>query len=146
MIVLDTNVLSESFRSGANPRVVEFVANTRALAVTSVTVFELLEGISMLPEGNRRRVLAESVESVLRVFESRVLPYTTASARLHATQDEARRRSGRPISMEDGMIAAICREHGATLATRNSRDFECLGINLINPWDKSESRLASSPS
>lgn len=135
MIVLDTNVLSESFRLGADPRVVEFVATTPALVVTVVSVFELLDGISRLPEGNRRRALAGSVESVLRIFESRVLPYSTESARVHAAQGEARRRSGRPISMEDGMIAAICREHGATLATRNSRDFEGLGIELINPWE-----------
>lgn len=34
----------------------------------------------------------------------------------------------------DGMIAATCLEHGATLATRNTRDFEGLGIDLVNPW------------
>jgi predicted nucleic acid-binding protein len=32
------------------------------------------------------------------------------------------------------MIAGIARAHGATLATRNVRDFEGCGIRLIDPW------------
>ena len=43
-------------------------------------------------------------------------------------------RNGTPVSMADGQIAAICHTHGATLATRNTKDFEPLGIPLINPW------------
>jgi predicted nucleic acid-binding protein len=33
------------------------------------------------------------------------------------------------------MIAAITQSRGATLATRNSKDFNNCGIDLINPWD-----------
>jgi predicted nucleic acid-binding protein len=32
------------------------------------------------------------------------------------------------------MIAAICAAHGAILATRDTKDFEGLGIALVNPW------------
>jgi len=32
------------------------------------------------------------------------------------------------------MIAAICLVHGARLATRNIKDFEGLGLALIDPW------------
>lgn len=41
---------------------------------------------------------------------------------------------GRPIETADGMIATICRARGATLATRNTADFEHTGVELINPW------------
>jgi predicted nucleic acid-binding protein len=34
----------------------------------------------------------------------------------------------------DIRIAAICRAHGATLATRNVKDFEGTGLELIDPW------------
>ena len=44
-------------------------------------------------------------------------------------------RTGRPMSAQDGMIAAIAKIHNATLATRNTRDFENAGIAVVNPWN-----------
>ena len=134
MIVLDTNVLSETFRADASPLVIEYVATTRDLATTATSVFELLEGVSRLPEGRRRRDILEAIELVLGSFSSRVLPYTGVTARLQAGIAATRRTAGRPIDMEDGMIAATCLDHGATLVTRNTRDFEGLGLDLVNPW------------
>ena len=32
------------------------------------------------------------------------------------------------------MIAAICRATGSTLATRNVKDFDDLGLTVVNPW------------
>lgn len=32
------------------------------------------------------------------------------------------------------MIAAIAIAHNAKVATRNTRDFEGCGVELINPW------------
>jgi predicted nucleic acid-binding protein len=37
--------------------------------------------------------------------------------------------------MADAQIAAICRSHGAAIATRNVRDFGFPGIEVINPWE-----------
>jgi predicted nucleic acid-binding protein len=34
----------------------------------------------------------------------------------------------------DAQIAAICRELGAVLATRNIKDFEETGVELVDPW------------
>lgn len=44
------------------------------------------------------------------------------------------RRTKRPMSAQDGMIAAIARAHGGKLATRNIRDFEHAGVDIVNPW------------
>ncbi len=35
------------------------------------------------------------------------------------------------------MIAATAAEHGLILVTRNVKDFDGLGVPLLNPWDLS---------
>lgn len=40
--------------------------------------------------------------------------------------------AGRPAI--DSLLAATAAHHGLSLVTRNARDFEGLGIEVINPW------------
>ncbi len=70
----------------------------------------------------------------MRAFRHDVLPFDERSARAYAELNELRSRRGRPLSIEDGMIAATCLTFGATLATRNVIDFEGLGIDVVDPW------------
>ena len=46
-----------------------------------------------------------------------------------------RQLAGRPLSMADGLIAATALEHGLTLATRNVRDYEDMGLTIFDPWE-----------
>ena len=48
-----------------------------------------------------------------------------------------RQMMGRPLSAPDAMIAATAAEHGLILVTRNVKDFDGLGVPLLNPWDLS---------
>lgn len=75
------------------------------------------------------------VEDLISSRDGRVLPYDGRAAQQYADFLERRRRVARPLGTEDGMIAAIAATHGARLATRNTKDFEGLGLDLINPWD-----------
>ena len=45
------------------------------------------------------------------------------------------RKTGRTFSQPDLIIAAIAIEHGLTLVTRNVKDFEGLGVVVLNPWN-----------
>jgi predicted nucleic acid-binding protein len=45
-----------------------------------------------------------------------------------------RDRAGPPIDGFDAQIASICRVHRAGLATRNTKDFQDTGIDVIDPW------------
>lgn len=137
MIVLDTNVLSELMRRRPAARVVSWVdeQDASALAITAVTVAELLYGIARLAEGARKTELAAAVDALVHEdFAGRVLPFDAAAAVHYADLVAERERQGRPVSTADGQIAAICRCHGAHLATRNVRDFDATGITVHDPW------------
>ena len=138
MIVLDTNVLSELMRRRPAARVVRWVddQDAGALAITAVTVAELLYGVARLAAGARKATLAAAVDALVREdFSGRVLPFDVVAAARYAELIAGRERDGRPISVSDGQIAAICRCHGAALATRNVRDFDATGIAVLDPWN-----------
>ena len=136
MIVLDTNVLSEPLRREPAPAVLEWLSrSSEPFALSAVSVGELLTGVRLLPNGRRREALGEAIESLLESFAGTLLNYDVQAARAYAELMEHTRNVGRPIGVEDGMIAAICIANGAALATRNVRDFEGLGIDVVNPWD-----------
>lgn len=132
MIVLDTNVLSEPLKVEPSERVLTWLESVdEALAVT---VGELLVGARRLPLGRRRDALLAAIDRALQAHGGDVLPYDERAARRFAEMQESRHAAGRPLSVEDGMIAAICARHSARLATRNIADFDDLGIDLIDPW------------
>lgn len=134
MIVLDTNVLSEAVRERPSARVMRWLDQRHEpLAITSITLGELLVGVRALPHGRRRQGLQAAVEEGLLRFGV-ILPYDDAAARIYAAMRERSRSVGRGLSVEDGMIASICAARGASLATRNIADFDFLGIEVMNPW------------
>ncbi|HYV14584.1 MAG TPA: type II toxin-antitoxin system VapC family toxin [Conexibacter sp.] len=137
MIVLDTNIISELMRRRPAARVVGWVdeQDASALAITAVTVAELLYGVARLADGARKTELATAVDALVREdFAGRVLPFDAAAATHYADLVAERERQGRPISTADGQIAAICRLRASTLATRNVRDFDETGITVVDPW------------
>lgn len=136
MIVLDTNVGSELARADPAARVVSWLdAHPEPLAITAVTVGELLHGVARLAAGRRRTRLVSVVETLVHdVFAERVLPYDHAAAVEYAAVVTARETAGRPISVADAQIAGTCRSVGARLATRNTRDFVGTDTELLDPW------------
>lgn len=137
MIVLDTNVVSELMRPQPAPAVLAWVNAQPAdqLWLCSLVVAELLHGVGHLPDGVRKRQLANAVEAmVFDDFAGRTLPFDLEAAAAYAQLVVQRETAGQPIAMADAQIGAICAVHGATLATRNTRNFARLGLNLINPW------------
>ena len=138
MVMIDTNIVSELMRAEPSAEVLSWMdeQTPRELFVTAVTEAEVRTGIALLPEGRRRRGLAEACERAFgRLFAGRVLPFDSDAARTYAEIAAARRVLGRPVSQADCQIAAIARSRGMAVATRNVRDFEDMGIDIFNPWD-----------
>lgn len=137
MIVLDTNVISELARRVPDPGVLSWLDSLEVSEVgtTAVTAAELRYGVARLPDGHRKRELTAVVRGILAEdFHGRVLPFDERASVRYADIVTGRERIGRPIGVADAQIAAICRDLGAILATRNNADFEETGIELINPW------------
>jgi predicted nucleic acid-binding protein len=140
MIVLDTNVLSELMRPMPDSLVRAWfdAQEPSQLWISSITVAEILVGIARLPEGKRKAGFTQISRALFAEdFADRILPFDSRAANHYAFLVVAREKAGKPISMADAQIAAVCKSPvsgAAVLATRNGRDFSELGIVLINPW------------
>ncbi|RYF74437.1 MAG: type II toxin-antitoxin system VapC family toxin [Comamonadaceae bacterium] len=137
MIVLDTNVLSEILRPAPDARPLAWLeAQSRgSLFTTAVTQAELLYGVQLLPSGQRKAVLQQALEAIFETdMAGQTLDFDAEAARSYADIAASRKAAGKPISQFDAMIAAITRSRGARLATRNVKDFEGCGIQVIDPW------------
>ncbi len=137
MIVLDTNVISEQM----SPRPSEAVRlwlNRQSeldLFLSSITISELVFGACLVRDQARREQLLQVIDRIRQEFSGRILPFTDDTAVRHGQLAAARRQAGQPIETKDAMIAAICLHQGATLATRNVRDFGGLDLTIVNPFD-----------
>ena len=141
MIILDTNVLSELLRPTPEPQVEAWLAAQDGTNVyfTAVGEAELRHGVAILPAGRRRTALGAAIDGILdEDFRDRILPFDREAARAYAAIAAERRAAGRPISQFDCQIAAIARAHAASVATRNTSDYEGCGIALIDPWNKAK--------
>jgi predicted nucleic acid-binding protein len=137
VIVLDTNVISELMRQDPDDTVVRWVDRYPADEVftTAVTAAELAYGVARLPDSQRKTTLAAKVSELLTDdFQDQILSFDDVAAGHYGEIAAARERQGRPISMADAQIAAICRRFVACLATRNTKDFLDTGIALRDPW------------
>lgn len=136
MIILDTNVVSELMRPEPDARVRQWVSGRRAdeLTTSAVTVAEIRHGIERLPEGRRREGLLSAATDLFTAFGELVQPFDALAAVWFGPVMVRRARLGLPIEGFDAQIAAICRAHGAALATRNVEDFLETGIEVIDPW------------
>ena len=136
--LLDTNVLSELARPRVEPRVQKWVAsqNFGTLFISVVTLGEMEKGFTTMRDLPRRARLKEWLEHKLaELFQDQALPVTREIARRWGAFDGMRQAIGRPLGPPDGMIAATAFVHGLTLVTRNVKDFESLGVTILNPWD-----------
>jgi hypothetical protein len=109
----------------------------RADAREPVTLAEVRYGIARLPDGRRKQILLAAADEIFSAFAGQVLPVETAAAEHLAVIARSRERAGKPIAGFDALIAAFCRSHGATLATRHVSDFDGTGFEIIDPWPQS---------
>jgi predicted nucleic acid-binding protein len=136
VIILDTNVISELVRRDPSPLVLRTLGQLSSsdLYTTAITEAEIRFGLALLPRGRKYTALRNQLDLILKQeFAGRFLPFDSPAAEAYAALVAGRRSAGQPISVFDGQIAAITLIHGATLATRNVRDFRGLKVPLLDP-------------
>ena len=137
MIVLDTNVISETMRRGPDAAVVCWLDNQPAneLYLCTPVLAELHYGIFRLENSARKTTLLRVCDQIVgEVFEGRILTFDAPAAEAYGKLVAKRESEGRPIAVIDAMIAAIAQSNYATLATRNTAHFIKTGVALVNPF------------
>ena len=135
--LLDTNILSELRRPRPEPKVVAFVAAQplESLHISAVTLAEIRFGIELVADANRRAELTDWLAHKVRpMFGQRVLPVTEEIMFKWRLLMEEGRKAGHTFSEPDLIIAATALEHGLTLVSRDTREYERARVPVFDPW------------
>ena len=132
--LLDTNVVSELSKPTPYTGTVRFLDAEDDLWLSVIVLEELELGIRLLPEGRRRDELRAWLTQLAADFAARVLPIERREAEQAAALQARAHRGGRGLQLADALIAGTAMTHDLAIVTRNVRDFDGLGIDVVNPW------------
>jgi toxin FitB len=139
VILLDTNVISEPMRPSGDVRVRDWLDDQAAetLYTSAINLAELLAGIERLPAGKRRDGLAADLAELMHtIFADRVLAFDEPAARIFPSLYSRARSAGYGLSFADAQIAAVAVAHGLTVATRDAKPFQAVGVAVVNPFER----------
>jgi predicted nucleic acid-binding protein len=132
-ILVDANVLSEATNPQPQLAALEWLArHEREIAVDPIILGEIRFGILLLPAGKRRSRLEKWFQD--GVERIHCLPWEAATGLRWAQLLAELRAGGRSMPIKDSMVAATALTHGLPIATRNRRDFEPAGVEIIDPF------------
>lgn len=136
--LLDTNVISETAKARPHPGLVKLLAETPLpdLYISAVTFGEVEYGVERLTDPVKRLQLREWVDgTLLPDYEGRILSVTREVMVAWAGLVIRSGRTPGQLPKMDSLLAATALHHGLTLVTRNTAEFETLGVPLLNPWE-----------
>jgi hypothetical protein len=133
--LLDTNILSE-LRKGerCDSNVASWATKESAEAhyISVLSLGEIRKSIELLRKKSPTDCI--SLEIWLQKLQSEYVNCTIAiTTEIAGHWGEL--SALRPLPVIDSLLAATALEHGLTLATRNTKDFEGLRISIVNPFE-----------
>lgn len=132
--LLDTNILSETFKEKPSLHVIEWynAVPSDSLFISVLTLGEIRKAIEKLNIGKRKSELILWLEHQLPSwFDNRILAIT---------QEVADRwgylcaHSKKTLPAIDGLLASTALTHNLKFVTRNIKDFDLAGLEVINPF------------
>jgi tRNA(fMet)-specific endonuclease VapC len=124
-LILDTNALSAAAEE--QPGVIAILAGARQLALPVVVIGEYRYGIARSRHRARYRRWLDGLIAdctVLDISEQTTYHYADVAVEL--------RQSGKPIPTNDLWIAALCRQHGLPLLSRDRHFDVVAGIQRLD--------------
>jgi predicted nucleic acid-binding protein len=135
--LLDTCAISEVEKRPRNEHVVQFLLSLpdTDMFISAITIGEMQRGITRMPLGKRRVRLESFLDQLVIRFPSMVLPIDLQVGRVWGDVYASCQMKGFNLSSSDSLIAATAIHHGLHVVTRNVKDFEPTGVQIVNPWD-----------
>jgi toxin FitB len=130
--LLDTNIVSELRKTRPHGAVLAWLNGLlpEQLLISAVTMAELQAGVELTRRQDSEK--AQEIEFWLSTLDTTfaIVPMDSDCFR-----EWARMMAGKPDALRtDAMIAATARVHGFEVATRDERDFNRLGVKVVNPF------------
>ena len=133
-MVLDTDVVLELIQPAPAERVVDFLNRADSPLLSVMVFYELNFGLQRFPQGSRKTQVIAFIDVIRSRFSRQLLDVDLTIAEKAGQLRAEEARKGRVLGPIDAIMAATAFIHGATLVTRNTKDFRHLSINLIDPW------------
>jgi len=135
--LLDTCVISELVKPKPNRHVVTWIRSypEEEVYLSAITIGEIQKGISKLTESKKKGRLQHWLDNDLMArFDRRIIGIDQGVARRWGMLLAGMERTGRPIPVIDGLIAASALVYNMVVVTRNTVDMEESGVTIHNPW------------
>ena len=125
----DTNAISDYSR-GAQAVRDWFDGHKNEIAISTLTLAEIRQGIEIKPDSKARRDLEKKYRFILEDFAGAIYVFDEAAA-VEWGKMMAETRN-HPVPYGDSLIGAIARSVGIKVLTRNSKHFP--GCDTVDPW------------
>lgn len=135
-LLLDTCFLSELVKPAPDTLVVSFARTASAadMHVSVLSLGEIANGLVRMNAGRRRDEIARWLTGLELHYQGRLLPVDAEIAKAWGGLSARARMDGNATPVVDSLLAATALVHGLVVVTRNVRHFQCLGVEVINPW------------
>ncbi len=136
--LLDTNIVSEFKKPLPNAGCIAWLeSHAEQSAISVITVAELRYGIDRLPHGKRKTQRQQEFAFLLEDFRGRFFDFDGFAAGewgRYAAELETHYGTDwwKQVDLKDTQIAAIAREYGLTVVTRNDKYFPFCPV--LNPF------------
>jgi predicted nucleic acid-binding protein len=136
--LLDTCVFSELFKPLREETVLAWMERQHMadLYMSVVTVGEIRKGISRIaPSSKATRLESQFIQFLSAFEEHQILPLDKEILLRWGDLSARSEKQKSTLPVLDSLIAATALEHGMQVATRNVKDFERCGVEVVNPWE-----------
>ncbi|MFC1850335.1 type II toxin-antitoxin system VapC family toxin [candidate division CSSED10-310 bacterium] len=134
---MDTCVVSEFVKPVPDVPVLMWfdTIQSELLYLSVLTIGELREGITRLPESKKKHRLSTWLQGIISDYSDRLLPVNLEIAENWGILQGRAKKEGKTLSAIDGLLASTSYTHNMILVTRNEKDFFAAKIEVLNPWN-----------